>query len=66
MPIRMTYEEKEPTITTVDVDLYKIITDPETLECYGLCWVPSKEYWITVPMFMLTPIKENKQILTEG
>ena len=45
--------------------LYHIFTDYETLETYGTCWDLKKEFWITVPIHMLTPITDEKQILTE-
>lgn len=47
---------------TTNVDVYHFYTDFETLDCYAICWVPEKEYWVTVPIFTLTPHKTKKTL----
>lgn len=59
MPIKMMYQstlEEAPH----EVYVYSFHTIDETLECYATCWVPKNEYWITVPIHMLYPIKEGR------
>ena len=61
MPIRMRY--KDPlTEEYLDVDVYHFYTDKETLDCFVVCWVISKEYWCTVPIFTLTPIQKKETL----
>lgn len=66
MIYKMTYTNKVIN-ETLEVDVYNFITDFETMECYALCWSTEKQYWMTVPVYMLTPRETTKKkILKEG
>lgn len=58
MPIRMIYE---PTATEkgIEVDVYHFHQLDESLECYVTAWVIENEYWLTVPIHTLRPLKLN-------
>lgn len=61
MPIKMMYQGI-PGEAPHEVDVYSFYTVEETLECYATCWVLDSEYWITVPIYMLYPIKKGKYL----
>lgn len=63
---RMIYTEPI-TKQTYEVDLYHFVDDVNTLETYGVCWIPTLKYWTTIPIWCLEPkIESHKNILNEG
>lgn len=62
-PVKMKYKSG-PYEEAFDVIVYDFYHTQE-LESFALCWVPSKKYWVTAPIFTLTPIS-SKTTLNEN
>ena len=56
MPIRMIYEPNSHE-RGVEVDVYHWHQLDDTLDCFVTAWVVEKEYWITVPIHTIRPVK---------
>jgi len=69
-PIRMIYKDPTSVVNKPhEVDVYYFHAEPTT-DSYGdtciitvaTCWMLDNEYWITVPVYELTPIKEKEAL----
>lgn len=59
MPIRMLYEPNSH--ESVEIDVYHFHQLDDNLECFVTAWVVDKEYWLTVPLSAVKPIKKSKK-----
>ena len=65
MPIRMYYQPSEHSEPR-KIDVYHFHNINETLECFATGWLLDVDTWVTVPVYMLKPIKKKtKKILNE-
>ena len=60
-PVKMLYQETSFS-AIIEVDLYHIYTDFQTFESLAICWVPSRECWMTTPIYDLKPIKKKEKL----
>ena len=59
-PIRMLYTSSLHDKSML-VDIYHFHQCDDTLDVLATGWLVEAQSWITVPVFMLTPIVENKK-----
>lgn len=61
IPIKMIYKENHMD-DGKEVLVYDFLHETiETYQSFALCWVPSSEMWITVPIVYLTPVMNFKK-----
>jgi hypothetical protein len=58
----MEYQENDAQ-KPIEVDVYDFLHNLETLDTLALCWVPQGEYWLTSPIYNLSPINNKKPLL---
>lgn len=59
-PIKMMYKSSVADKEHI-VDVYAINILDDTLETFATCWMENSDCWLTVPIFMLSPIKPKKK-----